>query len=71
MIALAANARRVDTLDVVQFLHLAAGGRAMRFDSGKLHAYDRGSFRPLGCIPSGEILAIRSEYAYALEGIPL
>ena len=31
--ALAANARRVDTLDVVQFLHFAAGGRAMRFDS--------------------------------------
>ena len=41
----------------------------MRFDSGKLHVCERGSFRPLGRIQSQEILALRSDYAYDVEGI--
>ena len=69
--ALSANARRVGALDVVQFLHLAAGGRALRFDSGELHVCGRGSCMPFGRIPSEEIIRICREYAYDADGLAL
>ena len=43
----------------------------MRFNSGGLHVYGGGSSMQCGRIPSEEILAICSEYAYDVDGLAL
>ena len=69
--AVAITSQRLDLLDIVQYLHLAASDFAMRFDNGRLHVYARGSFGPSNCVPSEELLAICTEYACAVEGLAL
>ena len=69
--AIATTSKRLDLLDIVQYLHLAASDFAMRCDNGRLHVYARGSFGPSTCVPSEELLATCKEYACSSEGLSL
>ena len=67
-IYLMSQARQINIVDMVHFLHLAVGGSLLFIRDGSVAYYKRGRFRKIGPVAPVEVFLQRAQFAHTLRG---